>query len=158
MMDRLSMRGSIHQGAEALSGEQLLHHLALDVGQSKVSALEAICQARVIEAQTVEQGGVEIVNRNGVFHDVVADVICASHGYAWFNAAARGPHRKGAWMMVASQKFRSAARFVHRSAPELAAPNYQGRVEQSALLQVFHQSGSRLIGGAAKLRKPVDDV
>jgi len=49
-------------GAEQLSGEQLFHDLAFDIGQSKLAALEAIRQPRVIEAQPVEQSGVEIVN------------------------------------------------------------------------------------------------
>ena len=70
--------------------------------------------------------------------------------YAGLDAAARHPHREGARMMVAAQEFRVVASLVHRRAAEFAAPNDDGAVQQSALLQIGDKRRRRAICFLAK--------
>ena len=46
--------------------EDLLHHLAMHVGQAEVAALVAIGQPRVVDAQQVQDRGVQVMDVDGV--------------------------------------------------------------------------------------------
>ena len=46
----------------SVSGEQVVDHFAVDVGEAHVAAPETVGQAAVIEAELMEEGGVEIVD------------------------------------------------------------------------------------------------
>lgn len=70
----------------AASCQDVLHHFAMHVGQTIVTSLEAVGEAGVIEAQQVHRGGVEVVNVDGVFRDVVAEVIGLTVDVAAFDA------------------------------------------------------------------------
>ena len=49
-------------------------HMAMDVGETETPALKFVSEAFVVNAQQVEQGGVEVVNMHLVFaHDVGAE-------------------------------------------------------------------------------------
>ena len=55
-------------------------------------------------------------------------------------------------MVVAAQERRAAARFVHRRAAELAAPDDERFRQQSALLEIFDQRGDGGVHLLALLR------
>ena len=46
--------------------------MAGDVGQAVVAALEFVGEAFVVDAEEVEEGGLKVVDVDGVFGDVVA--------------------------------------------------------------------------------------
>jgi hypothetical protein len=48
------------------SGEEFGDDFAVDVGEAEVAALEAVGEAGVIEAEEMEEGGVEVVDADGV--------------------------------------------------------------------------------------------
>ena len=54
------------------------HDLAGHVGQAEVAALKTERHALVVNAQKVQHGGVEVMDADRVFHDVVG-VIIAIH-------------------------------------------------------------------------------
>lgn len=54
-----------------VSDEDLTNHVAVDVGQAIVAALEAVSETLVVEAEQVENGGVQVVDVNRVLDDVV---------------------------------------------------------------------------------------
>jgi len=58
----------------ATSREERFNDFAGDVGEAKVAALEAVGEAQVIEAEEVEDCGVEIVDMHRVARDVPADL------------------------------------------------------------------------------------
>src|SRR6476661_6557103 len=64
----------------------LRHHLrdsiALDVGQSEITALESIGQLLVIDAQQLQHGRVQIVDVDRVLDHVVAEVVGLPDGDA----------------------------------------------------------------------------
>lgn len=64
---------------------------AVDIGEAEVAALEAVSELFVVDAELVEQGGVEIVYVNFVDLGVVAEFIGFAVGNAGFDAAAGHP-------------------------------------------------------------------
>ena len=57
------------------SRQQCAHDLAVDVGQPEAAALVQVGQAFVIDAEQVQQRGVEIVDVHGMLGDVVGEVV-----------------------------------------------------------------------------------
>ena len=47
----------------------------MNIRKAEIAALEAVGELLVIDAQLMENGGVEIVNVDDVFHGVVAEVV-----------------------------------------------------------------------------------
>ncbi len=85
-----------------VSGQNLFHHVAMDVRQAEIAALEPIGQPLVIDPEAVQQRGVEIVNMDRILGDVVAEVVGLPVRDARFDAAAGRPHRKAPRMVVAT--------------------------------------------------------
>ena len=101
-------------------------------------------QALVVEAEGVEQRGVEVVHGDDLVDGFVTEVVGVAVSMALLDAAAVEPHREAAATVIAavrSLRDRGAAEFAH--------PDHQRRIEQSALLEVSHQRGVRLAMSAA---------
>src|SRR5262245_32898367 len=73
------------------SAEDCLHHLAVHVGQAEVAARVAIGEAGVLEAEQLQDGGVEVPDRNRVFHDIATVVVRLPVDDAALDAAASQP-------------------------------------------------------------------
>jgi hypothetical protein len=50
------------------SGQDVLNHAAVDIGEAKVAPGIPIGEAFVVESEQMQNCGVEIVHMNGVFH------------------------------------------------------------------------------------------
>ena len=126
-----------------------MFHDSMDVGQPEVAALKLEGQLRVVDAQAVQDRGVQVVHVDRILRDVVAVVVGLAVGDAGLHAAAGQPDGEAARMMVAAVVVgRELALAVDRAA-ELAAPDDQRVVEQAALLQVLTSAARRLVGVAA---------
>src|SRR5688500_5637099 len=97
---------------------QLLHHLAMHVRQPEVAALEAEGEFGVVEAEEVEEGGVQVVDVDLVLGGVEAELVGLAEGEPRFDAAAGQPHAEAVGMMVAAV----VATLDHRRAAEFAPP------------------------------------
>ena len=73
----------------ALSRQDFFHHVAVHVGEAKVSALEGVGEAFVVDAEQMQHGGVEIVNVEDVFDGVVAEFVGRTVG----DSASNSPRR-----------------------------------------------------------------
>ena len=62
-----------------------------DVGEAEVAALEAVGEFFMIEAEAVQNGGLEVVDMHGIFDDAVAEVIGFSIGDAGLDPIAADP-------------------------------------------------------------------
>lgn len=82
-------------------GEQRLDDVAVDVGEAEMAALEFIGETEVIDAEAMENGGVEVVDIHGVTGDVVAEVVGFTVGEAGFDAAAGEPEGEATGMVIA---------------------------------------------------------
>ena len=93
----------------------------MDVGEAEVASLEPVGQLGVIDAQAMEQGGVEIVNVHRVVDDVVAVVVGLAVDVSALDATAGQPDREAASMVVASVVWRASGALASRSTAATAA-------------------------------------
>ncbi len=113
----------------------------------------AVGEARVVEAQAVQDGGLQVVDVDGVPDDVHAQVIGSADHLAAANAAAGHPHAVGKRVVVAAGVVLLAgvADLDHRRAAEFAAPDNQRAREQAALLEILEQRAGGAVGDVAIL-------
>ncbi len=129
------------------SGEEIADDLGVfDAGEALVEALVLEDEAAVINAEAVEEGGVEVVHVHRVFHDVVAEVIGLAVDGAGADATAGEPHGEVPGMMIAPVGFGGEFALGIDGAPEFAAPDDEGGIEETALFEVGDQGGAGLIG------------
>jgi hypothetical protein len=103
----------------------------------------------VVDAQAVEQGGVQVVDVDGVFDDVVAEVVDGAVGQADPDAAGQ-PDGEAARVVVAAVVLRGQGGLAEYGPTELAAPDEEGVVQQPAALSVGDEGGRRLVGVTAR--------
>src|SRR5262245_29218477 len=119
-----------------VSGQQLLHYNALYIRQSELAPLEFISQLCVIDAHQMQEGRVQVMNADGIDNRVVTYLVRFANGHARFDASAREPYRERPRVVIASEKLRPAAGFVHRRTSEFAAPDDDRVFEQIAVFQL----------------------
>ena len=95
----------------------------MHVRQSVIAALEAVGELRVIEAQEVQDGRLQVVDVDFVLGDEVAEFVRRAVGHAGLHAAAGHEHGEAVRIVVAAQVGGAVAFFVERRASELAAPD-----------------------------------
>ncbi len=85
----------------------------------------------VIDAQDMENGGMQVVDVDGILGDVVAIIVGSAIGDAFFDAGAGKPVGKTARMMVPAK---AAGEIALREAgpAELAPPDHQRVFEKAA--------------------------
>src|SRR6266566_2484583 len=82
--------------------QQLFRDLTCDVGQTEVPALEFVGEALMIDAQAVENRGLQVVNVDWIGDDVVAVIVRLAEHRAGLYAAAGHPHAEAARMVIAA--------------------------------------------------------
>ena len=83
-------------------------------------------QAAMVQAEAVEQRGVEIVNTDTVFHGVIAEFVGCSMNRAALDTTSGHPHREAVRPVVAT---RLACLLRQRQSAEFSTPDQQGRGE-----------------------------
>lgn len=106
------------------SGEDVFEDVAVDVGESEVSAAVAVGEACVVESELVEDGGPEVVHGAFVFGGVVAVFVGGAVDGAAFEAAAGHEDGEAVGVVVAS-----GAALGEGGASEFAGPDDDGFVE-----------------------------
>ena len=137
----ISLRGASSCSRHSLLEEELIDQFAVDVGEAVVAALEFEGELFVIDAEEVEEGGVEVVNADGILCNVVGVVVGFADGLTGFNAAAGEPHGEAAGVVVATEALWREVALAVNGASEFAAPDDEGVLKQAALLEVFDESG-----------------
>src|SRR3954470_5055095 len=94
----------------------------------------------------MEHGGVEIVNVDWVFDDVVTKVVRRAIDYPGFNAAACHPDAETAGMMIAAKIVLLDLTLGISGAPKFTAPDNECVIEKAALFEIFNQSRASLVG------------
>jgi hypothetical protein len=91
----------------------------------------------------VQDGGVEVVDVDGILGDVVAELVGARRRCAGLDAAAGHPDGEAAGMMIAAVVGRGELALGVVGAAEFAAPDHEGVVEHAALFQVGDERGGQ---------------
>ena len=99
--------------------QDLLHHIAVHVGEAEVAAGVAVGEAFVVEAEEVEHRRVEVVDVHDVFDGAEAEFIGGTVDVAAARAAAGEPAGEAVVVVVAAVE---RGVFGHRRATKLAAP------------------------------------
>src|SRR5882672_6854345 len=82
--------------------QDILYDFALHVGEAESPTLVSVSQPLVIDAHQVEQGRLKIMYVDGVFYNIIAEVIRLSVTESGFHACSGHPHGETAGMMVAA--------------------------------------------------------
>ena len=89
-------------GGSAELRENLLHDCAVHVGEPEMPALVFEGQAGVVDAQGVQDRGVQIVDVDRILGYVIGVVIRFPDGETGFDAGSCHPNRKAARVVVAA--------------------------------------------------------
>jgi len=130
----------------------------VDIGKPVITPLESVGQFGVVHPEQMQNGRVQIMDVDLALRGIKAEIVGLSIDDARLDAAARHPDSITVRMMVAAQLIWSQVTLHHGSAPELAAPDYQSRVQEPAFLQIVDQSDARLVGLQAALLQIVDKI
>src|SRR5262245_56515444 len=98
----------------------------------------------MIQAHLVKDGGVQVGNAHLVLNHSVAQFIGPAINEAALKTASDTPKRAGMAIVIAP-----TLALRNRQTAELAAPKNDGRIEQAACSEVFHQRCAWLIRRAA---------
>lgn len=105
-----------------------------------------------VDTKLVEDGGLEVGDVDGVFGDVVADVVGGSVG-SGLDAAASHPHGEGVGVMVSAVvalfEFGADVVLHHGCAAKFATPDDEGAVEESTLFEIGNEASDGLVNLAA---------
>ena len=85
------------------SREDLLHDVAVDVGEAVVTALEAVGEAFVIEAEEMHDGRLQVVDVDLVLHAGEAHLVGLAELKAALHAAAGHHDREAVGVVVAAK-------------------------------------------------------
>lgn len=107
----------------ARSDEDFGKDFAGDVGEAEMASVVEVGEALVIDAEQVEEGGMEVVDAGAVADGFVADFIRFAMGCSAFDASPGHPGEEPVGIMVASAV---ALRDGH--SPEFPAPDDEGAV------------------------------
>ncbi len=131
----------------------------MDVGEAVVAPLEPVGQPLVVEAEQVHDGGLEVVHVHLVLGNAEAEFVGAAVAKAGLHAAAGHEQAEAVRVMVATEHLAGrGAAFAEGRTAELAAPDHQGVLEQTALLEVADQRCHRPIGGRHLLGEAVGEA
>jgi len=119
----------------------LFDEFSADVGEPVVASLEAIGELEVIESEEVEQGGMEIIDVDGVLGDIPSDLVGLTDDLAPLDTASREENSEGEGVVIATGVVIfgiGAAIFPKRSSTEFSGEDDEGRIEEAALFEVLN--------------------
>jgi len=133
--------------------QNLLHHFAVDISQAEVAAGVAVGELLVVDAEDVEDGGVEVVHMDFVFLGEVAEVVGGSVAIAGFDASSGEPDGEAGGVVVTA-----IFPLGYGCTAKLGSPDDEGVVHQAALLEVGEESGNGLVGGQSVFGVTFDEA
>ena len=134
----------------AFSDENIFDHVGFfDAGEAGVEAAEGVGEAFVVDAEDVEDRGVEVAEVDRVFGDVVAEVVGAAVFDAGLHAAAGEPDGEAAAVVVAAHVGSPSLPWLKTVRPNSVSEDDERVFEHAALLEVVEQRGGGLVDVAA---------
>ncbi len=98
-----------------------------------------------IEAELVEDGGVEVFDFEGFFDGGGAEFVGLAEADSAFDSASGHPHGEAGRVVIAAGSF---GVFGGGLSAEFSAPDDEGFVEEAALFEIFEKSGDGFVGVA----------
>src|SRR2546423_8183451 len=110
----------------------------MHICQAEMATLEFKGELFVVDAEAVQDGGVEVVDVDGAVNDVVAVIVGFAVGNARLDAASGHPQGETTAMMVAAMIVFGQGALAVDGASKLAAPDYESIFKQPARLEIGH--------------------
>ena len=104
----------------------------MHIGEPEITALGPEGQPFMIDAEAMENRGVEVVDVNAVVHEVVGEVVGLTENEPALHTTAGHPQRETARVMIAPEALLAQFALAITRAPELAAPDNERVVKQAA--------------------------
>ena len=101
------------------SRNQIMDHVAMNVGEAIVTPRIAVGELLVVEAHEVKNGRVEVVDAGGVFFSFGAEVVTGAVTMAFFDAGPGEEASKGIGVVVAA----GSVALQERHATEFGSPD-----------------------------------
>src|SRR6185436_2483059 len=98
-------------------------------------------QGFVVEAEEMEDGGVEVVDGEDVFHGLASEFVGDAVAESTPHAGTGEPAGKAVGIVITTLR----AFLKHRHATEFSTPDDEGVLKQTALLEVAHEGGGWLV-------------
>lgn len=118
----------------------------MHVGEAEITAGVAVGEALVVDAEEVQDGGVDVVDIDGSFDRKVAEVVELTVAGAGAQACTGHPNGEAPGMMVAA--WFSATAFGVWRAAKLGGENDERVFQQAATFQILQQPGDGPVDGA----------
>ena len=131
-----------------------LHHVPRHVGQAEIAAAVAIGQLGVIDAQQMQDGGVQIVRMDGLVHRLEAEIVGRAVGRCRLSLRRRPAAVEKPWLLW-SRPFCTFTRPLASTAgvrPNSPPIMHERLLQQPARLQILEQRRDRLVRLSASLR------
>ena len=123
-----------------------MDHLTGHIGQPEVTAGITVGEAFVIDAQQVQNRGVQIVDVDSIMDGAKTEVVRFAVRHATFDASAGHPCCEAEMIVITT-----VAVFGRRRAAKFAAPQHQRFIQQSALEAAeFRRNGISLSGTGSR--------
>ena len=123
-----------------------MQNVAVHIRESKVAAGVTEGELLMIEAQTVQHGGMQVVHTDRGIGRAEAQFVSRSVHCSTTNTATCQPDSETPMIMIATGLRPAVSTQLDRGGPaELAAPEYQRVLEQTALFQVRDERSNGLI-------------
>src|ERR1700747_2159762 len=87
---------------DSASSEHLFHHVTANISQAEIASLEFVRQAQMINAEAMQDGGLQVVDMDGIFENVIGVVVSLADAQAFLDPAAGHPNGEAAGVMVAA--------------------------------------------------------
>ena len=113
--------------------------------QPLIEPLEFLRKPAVVDPHALEDGGIDGVQVDWVFDDIVGEVVGGAVDDTSFDAAAGHPHAEVTRVVIASVGFAGQRALGVDGAAELTAPDDEGVLEQAAAFEIDDEGGGRLV-------------
>ena len=114
------------------SRENVMYHVSADVRQAKVATAVSIRELFVIEAEEMQDGGMEVVDVDLIFSDLIAVFVCRAIGHASADSGASQPRGKCVRMVRTADRA-----VVVGCATKFGGPDDQSFRQQPSLFEVL---------------------
>ncbi len=99
----------------------------------------------MLNAETMQNGGVQVAQVYGILGNVVTEIVTGTVGNAGLDAATSQPYGKAPTVMIATAARITKLALAEDRSAEFGEEQYQGIFQQPARLQILDQRGRGLI-------------
>ena len=130
------------RAAGVSSGDDIVDHLAVNIGQAVITSAVAVGQLLVIQSHEGQDGGVQVMDMDPILNSGEPEIVRGSIAESGLDATAGHAHGEAVVVVISSLLALGGG-----SSSELTAPDHQGLIQQASPLEILDQGGDSLVTG-----------